>query len=147
MKREILIAALLPLVSLAAALDEVDPMIGTEGAGSEYGGMMPMTGVPFGSMHLVPVTRTNAVGRTSFNALDKNLLGFCLTRQPAIWMGEFGPSASGSTVRCRSSRLTRIRGGRPSGRAAGPTSSRRRRTARSSGPTILRSGRRWRTRV
>ena len=75
----------------AAALDAVDPMIGTEGAGSEYGGMMPMTGVPFGSMHLVPVTRTNAVGRTSFNAMDKQLLGFCLTRQPAIWMGEFGP--------------------------------------------------------
>ena len=69
----------------------VDPMVGTEGRGSEYGGMMPMTGVPFGAMHLVPVTRTNAVGRTSFNALDKNLLGFCLTRQPAIWMGEFGP--------------------------------------------------------
>ena len=35
----------------------VDPMVGTEGTGSEYGGMMPMTGVPFGSMHLVPVTR------------------------------------------------------------------------------------------
>lgn len=69
----------------------VDPMVGTEGTGSEYGGMMPMTGVPFGSMHIVPVTRTNAVGRTSFNALDRELLGFCLTRQPAIWMGEFGP--------------------------------------------------------
>jgi len=26
----------------------VDPMVGTEGTGSEYGGMMPMTGVPFG---------------------------------------------------------------------------------------------------
>ena len=76
---------------LATALAFVDPMIGTEGTGSEYGGMMPMTGVPFGSMHLVPVTRTNAVGRTSFNALDRELLGFVLTRQPAIWMGEFGP--------------------------------------------------------
>ena len=42
---------------LATALAFVDPMIGTEGTGSEYGGMMPMTGVPFGSMHLVPVTR------------------------------------------------------------------------------------------
>ena len=76
---------------VGAGLGFVDPMVGTEGRGSEYGGMMPMTGVPFGAMHLVPVTRTNAVGRTSFNALDKNLLGFCLTRQPAIWMGEFGP--------------------------------------------------------
>ena len=81
----------LPCCVHADALDFVDPMVGTEGVGSEYGGMMPMTGVPFGSMHLVPVTRTNEVGRTSFNALDRDLLGFCLTRQPAIWMGEFGP--------------------------------------------------------
>ena len=69
----------------------VDPLIGTEGTGSEYGGMMPMVGVPFGSMHIVPATRTNGVSRTSFNALDRELLGFVLTRQPAIWMGEFGP--------------------------------------------------------
>ena len=75
---------------LATALAFVDPMIGTEGTGSEYGGMTPMTGVPFGSMHVIPVTRTNAVGRTWFNALDKELLGFVLSRQPAIWMGEFG---------------------------------------------------------
>lgn len=75
---------------LAAALSFVDPMIGTEGTGSEYGGMTPMTGVPFGSMHLVPMTRTNGVGRTWFNALDRNLLGFVVSRQPAIWMGEFG---------------------------------------------------------
>ena len=75
---------------LLAFASLVDPMIGTEGVGSEYGGMMPMTGVPFGSMHLVPMTRTNGVGRTSFNSLDRQLLGFVLTRQPAIWMGEWG---------------------------------------------------------
>ena len=67
------------------SLEIVDPLIGTEGMGTEYGGMMPMTGVPFGSMHLVPVTRTNRVSATSFNALDRQLLGFILTRQPAIW--------------------------------------------------------------
>jgi len=75
----------------APGLHYVDPMIGTEGIGTEYGGMMPMAGVPFGSMNLVPVTRTNGVSRTSFNALDKHLLGFILTRQPAIWMGDWGP--------------------------------------------------------
>lgn len=75
---------------LAAVLSFVDPMIGTEGTGSEYGGMTPMTGVPFGSMHLIPATRTNAVGRTWFNALDENVFGFVISRQPAIWMGEFG---------------------------------------------------------
>ena len=75
------------LTNLAA----VDPLIGTEGTGTEYGGMMPMVGVPFGSLNLVPVTRTNRVSVTSFNSLDRQLLGFILTRQPAIWMGEFGP--------------------------------------------------------
>ena len=35
-------------------LDYVDPLIGTEGSGSQYGGMMPYTCVPFGSFHLVP---------------------------------------------------------------------------------------------
>ena len=76
---------------LATALAFVDPMIGTVGTGSEYGGMTPMTGVPFGSMHIIPATRTNAVGRTWFNALDEKVFGFVISRQPAIWMGEFGP--------------------------------------------------------
>lgn len=74
-----------------SAVDEIDPMVGTEGTGTEYGGMMPYTGVPFGSMQVVPMTRTNAVGRTSFNALDKKFLGIVLTRQPAIWMGDTAP--------------------------------------------------------
>ena len=85
------IAVLASLAVGLANLGSVDPLIGTEGAGTEYGGMMPMAGVPFGSMNLVPVTRTNGVSRTSFNALDRHLLGFILTRQPAIWMGDFGP--------------------------------------------------------
>ena len=71
-------------------LDCVDPLIGTEGIGSQYGGMQPYTCVPFGSFHLVPMTRTNAIGTLSFNSSDKNLLGFILTRQPAIWMGDWG---------------------------------------------------------
>ena len=91
--------ALSPLAAFSAApsslasdpLDAIDPLVGTEGTGTEYGGMMPYTGVPFGSMQVVPMTRTNAVGRTSFNALDTHLLGICLTRQPAIWMGDTAP--------------------------------------------------------
>ncbi|MBQ6328097.1 MAG: glycoside hydrolase family 92 protein, partial [Kiritimatiellae bacterium] len=71
----------------AGSLDNVDPLIGTEGQGTQYGGMQPYTCVPFGSFHLVPMTRTNANGRLSFNSTDENLLGFILTRQPAIWMG------------------------------------------------------------
>jgi len=77
-----------------SAVDYIDPLIGTEGDGSEYGGMQPYTCVPFGSFHAVPMTRTNEIGRLSFNASDDTLLGIILTRQPAIWMGdEIGTSA------------------------------------------------------
>lgn len=73
-----------------SSLDYIDPLIGTEGTGSEYGGMMPMVGVPFGSFQMVPMTRLNRVGQLSFNSADEALLGFILTRQPAIWMGDWG---------------------------------------------------------
>ncbi len=76
-----------------AAVDNlacVDPLIGTEGSGSEYGGMMPYAGVPFGSFQMVPMTRLNRVGQLSFNQADDTLIGFILTRQPAIWMGDWG---------------------------------------------------------
>ena len=65
-------------------------LIGTEGSGSQYGGMMPYTCAPFGSFNLVPMTRRNRVGQLSFNQADDTLLGFILTRQPAIWMGDWG---------------------------------------------------------
>ena len=54
----------------AGGLSFVDPMIGTEGDGSEYGGMIPYTCVPFGSFHLVPMTRTNRIGRVTLNGKD-----------------------------------------------------------------------------
>ena len=87
-----LFAVLAALAAAAGAgpLDFVDPLIGTEGTGTQYGGMQPYTCVPFGSFHLVPMTRTNRIGRLSFNSADENLLGFILTRQPAIWMGDWG---------------------------------------------------------
>ena len=72
------------------SLSHVDSLIGTEGSGSQYGGMMPYTGVPFGSFHMVPMTRLNRVGQLSFNQADDTLIGFILTRQPAIWMGDWG---------------------------------------------------------
>ena len=71
-------------------LADVDPLIGTEGKTSQQSGMMPYVCVPFGSFHLVPMTRQNRVGQLSFNNSDKTLMGFILTRQPAIWMGDWG---------------------------------------------------------
>ena len=93
MHRKIHLFAVLAALAAAAGagpLDFVDPLIGTEGQGTQYGGMQPYTCVPFGSFHLVPMTRTNRIGRLSFNSADENLLGFILTRQPAIWMGDWG---------------------------------------------------------
>ena len=78
------------LVSAKEPLDYIDPLIGTEGKGSQYGGMMPMTGVPFGSIQWVPMTRLTEVGVLSYNEIDAQLLGFIGTRQPAIWMGDWG---------------------------------------------------------
>ena len=94
MKRLLIVFAVGLLATSASAsavsLERVDPLIGTEGSGSQYGGMMPSVCEPFGSFHLVPMTRLNRVGQLSFNSADKSLIGFILTRQPAIWMGDWG---------------------------------------------------------
>lgn len=81
---------LLASCSSMNGLRYVDPLIGTEGEGTEYGGMMPYVGVPFGSADWVPMTRLTEVGRLSYNSSDTLLLGFIGTRQPAIWMGDWG---------------------------------------------------------
>ena len=54
-------------------MDRVDALIGTEGDGSEYGGMQPYTCVPFGSFHAVPMTRTNEIGRLSNVILERKM--------------------------------------------------------------------------
>lgn len=74
----------------SSGLDYVDPMIGTMGSGTQYGGMMPMVGVPFGSAQWVPMTRLTEVSVLSYNESDSLLLGYIGTRQPAIWMGDWG---------------------------------------------------------
>jgi len=86
----ILFSAAAVLCSCSGNLKYVDSLIGTEGTGSQYGGMMPMAGVPFGSAHWVPMTRLTEVGTLSFNESDSLLLGFIGSRQPSIWMGEWG---------------------------------------------------------
>jgi predicted alpha-1,2-mannosidase len=94
----ILTCGLMLSVGLASAapssgksgVDYIDPLIGTEGAGSQYGGMWPGVGQPFASLQWVGMTRLTEVGRTSYNFSDTTLLGFIGTRQPAIWMGDYG---------------------------------------------------------
>ncbi len=92
--RLVVLAAVLLLALLAFrekdGLEYVDPFIGTEGEGTEYGGLMPYIGVPFGSAQWTPMTRLNDVSCLSYNAADTLLLGFIGSRQPAIWMGDWG---------------------------------------------------------
>ena len=60
-----LAAALAATVWVSASADTlkyVDSLIGTEGSGSQYGGMMPYVGVPFGSFQMVPMTRLRGGG-------------------------------------------------------------------------------------
>ena len=94
MKRYVFLMAVVLLALLASCekdgLEYVDPLIGTEGEGTEYGGLMPYIGVPFGSAQWTPMTRLNDVSRLSYNAADTLLLGFIGSRQPAIWMGDWG---------------------------------------------------------
>ncbi len=86
-----LIAAATPILAAdRAPIDYIDPLIGTEGAGTQYGGMMPGVVKPFGSLQWVAMTRLTEVSRTSYNYSDNTLLGFVGTRQPAIWMGDYG---------------------------------------------------------
>ena len=70
--------------------DLVNPYIGTAGGGSDYGGTMPFVTVPFGMTNWTPQTRQNKVDRSSYAYEDNTISGFIGTRQPAIWMGDYG---------------------------------------------------------
>src|ERR1700757_679205 len=68
----------------------VNPYIGTAGAGSDYGGTMPLVTTPFGMTNWTPQTRQNKISITSYHYDDTTISGFIGTHQPAIWMGDFG---------------------------------------------------------
>lgn len=83
----------LPILGLAASPDPVsyvNPLIGTEGKGTEYGGTIPSVGVPFANVYWSPQTRLNGISVAAYNHLDPKLIGFIATRQPAVWMGDYG---------------------------------------------------------
>src|SRR5215470_18384555 len=73
-----------------SAIDWVNPYIGTAGAGSDYGGTMPLVTTPFGMTNWTPQTRQNRISVTSYHYDDTTISGFIGTHQPAIWMGDFG---------------------------------------------------------
>lgn len=89
---KLMLASLL-IASAALAkepLDYVNPLIGTDGVGGEYAGMFPGVCKPFASLQWVAMTRVSEIGSTSYNYSDRSLIGFIGTRQPAIWMGDWG---------------------------------------------------------
>ncbi|SJX61868.1 uncharacterized protein SRS1_12852 [Sporisorium reilianum f. sp. reilianum] len=72
-------------------LQWVDPRIGTNGADpSEYGGMVPSVALPFAGVRTVPMTRENLVSGCAYHDNDTVNIGFLASRQPAIWMGDYG---------------------------------------------------------
>jgi len=73
-----------------SAVDWVNPYIGAAGAGSDYGGTMPLVTTPFGMTNWTPQTRQNKISVTSYHYDDTTISGFIGTHQPAIWMGDFG---------------------------------------------------------
>lgn len=69
----------------------VDPRIGTNGPDpSEYGGMVPSVALPFAGVRTVPMTRENLVSGCAYHDNDTVNIGFLASRQPAIWMGDYG---------------------------------------------------------
>ncbi|SPO21972.1 uncharacterized protein UTRI_10066 [Ustilago trichophora] len=69
----------------------VDPRIGTNGPDpSEYGGMVPSVALPFAGIRTVPMTRENLVSGCAYHDNDTVNIGFLASRQPAIWMGDYG---------------------------------------------------------
>ncbi|ETS62997.1 hypothetical protein PaG_02769 [Moesziomyces aphidis] len=75
----------------AGTLQWVDPRIGTNGPDpSEYGGMVPSVALPFAGVRTVPMTRENLVSGCAYHDNDTVNIGFLASRQPAIWMGDYG---------------------------------------------------------
>ncbi|WRT66686.1 uncharacterized protein IL334_003646 [Kwoniella shivajii] len=56
------------------------------------GGMIPAVAPPFGMTRWTPQTRENYVSMCPYNQTDTGIHGFIGTHQPAIWMGESGPT-------------------------------------------------------
>ena len=77
------VLAALAAQAAKAPIDYVDLFVGTEGAGTQYGGVQPDTCVPFGSFHLVPVMRPHrfllardSESRKDFGKIAMDLLDY-----------------------------------------------------------------------
>ena len=73
-------------------VDYVNPLIGTKGwfNSSLYGGTIPGVTRPFGMIQWTPMTRLNKIGSCPYRYEDSSIMGFLGTRQPSVWMGDYG---------------------------------------------------------
>lgn len=69
-------------------VDYVNPFIGTAQDGA--GGLSPVVGPPFAMTNFTAQTSENMISRMPYVYDDKNIIGFIATRQPTIWMGDYG---------------------------------------------------------
>ncbi|WWC88991.1 uncharacterized protein L201_003908 [Kwoniella dendrophila CBS 6074] len=71
----------------------VNVNLGNEGSEPNLsGGMIPAVAPPFGMTRWTPQSRENYVSMCPYNQTDTKIHGFIGTHQPAIWMGESGPT-------------------------------------------------------
>ena len=69
-------------------VDFVNPLIGSALKGD--GGISPFVGPPFAMINFMAQTRENKIGSMPYVYDDRSIMGFLATRQPAVWMGDYG---------------------------------------------------------
>jgi len=80
-----------PPVSSGSPVDYVNMYIGTGYTSmNDTGGTIPGVTMPFGMTQWTAMTKPNSVGSVPYGYADTTIMGFVGTRQPAIWMGDYG---------------------------------------------------------
>jgi predicted alpha-1,2-mannosidase len=69
-------------------VDFVNPLIGSALKGD--GGVSPFVGNPFAMTNFTVQTRENKISSMPYVYDDHSIIGFLATRQPAVWMGDYG---------------------------------------------------------
>jgi len=71
-----------------SVVDYVNPLIGSALKGD--GGVSPFVGPPFATINFMPQTRENKMSSMPYVYDDSSIMGFIASRQPAVWMGDYG---------------------------------------------------------
>ncbi|MCH5238855.1 MAG: GH92 family glycosyl hydrolase [Muribaculaceae bacterium] len=69
-------------------IEYVNPMVGTALKGE--GGTAPFVGRPFAMTNFLAQTRENKMGSMAYVYDDDHIMGFLVSHQPTVWMGDYG---------------------------------------------------------